>query len=204
MSQKSGVGEETVTDTANSKEMLGAGGVVFDVAAQADDEVVDRAGVGVFVDAPDLFEDLFAGDDLAFALGEVAEEVGLHESEVGDAVGGDKLEGVEADGAVVEGVFVGLVRRGGGFGWTWRMPGGAAEQGFKSHEEDAEVERFGEVVVGAGFDTFEDLFGACAGGEHQDRSEVLGFTEGADDGEAVGAGKHAVEDDGGGFLLAMR
>ena len=56
---------------------------------------------------------VFAGDDLAFALGEVAEEVGLHEGEVGGAVGGDELKGVEADGAVVEGVFVGRCWGGG-------------------------------------------------------------------------------------------
>ena len=85
--------------------MLRVGGVVFDVSAESDDEVVDGAGVGVFVDVPDLFEDLFAGDDLAFAVCEVAEEVGLHESEMRGAVGGDEFEGVEADGAVVEGVL---------------------------------------------------------------------------------------------------
>ena len=77
------------------------------------------------------------------------------------------------------------------------LPGGAAEEGFDADEEDVEVEGLGEVVVGAGFDAFEDLFGAGAGGEHQDGSVVLGFAEGADDGEAVGAGEHAVEDDGG-------
>ena len=104
-----GLGEEAVADAANGDEVLGVGGVVFDVAAEADDEVVDGAGVGILVDAPDLFEDLLAGDDLAFAFGEVAEEVGLHEGEMGGAVGGDEFEGVEADGAVVEDVLVGLI-----------------------------------------------------------------------------------------------
>ena len=93
---------------------MGVGGVVFDVAAETDDEVVDGASVGVFVDAPDLFEDLLAGDDLAFVLGEVAEEVGFHQGEMSDAIGGDELEGVEADGAVVEEVLVGLIGQGGG------------------------------------------------------------------------------------------
>src|ERR1019366_2452365 len=51
------VGEETVADTADSGEVLGVGGIVFDVAAEADDEVVDGAGVGVRVHAPDLLED---------------------------------------------------------------------------------------------------------------------------------------------------
>ena len=91
--------------------MGGVGGIVLDVAAEADDEVVDGSGVGVFADVPDLFEEGFAGDDLAGTIGKVAEEVGLHDGEVSGAVRGDQLEGVEADGAVVEGVGVG-----GGFG----------------------------------------------------------------------------------------
>src|SRR5260370_22532125 len=73
----SGVGEEAVADAADGDEVLGVGGIVFNVAAEADDEVVDGAGVGVLVGAPDLFEDLFAGDDLAFAFGEVAVEGGF-------------------------------------------------------------------------------------------------------------------------------
>ena len=107
------IGEEAVAYAAYGDQVVGVGGVVFNVAAETDDEVIDGAGVGVFVDAPDLFEDLFTGDDLALAVGEVAEEVGLHEGEMGDAVGSDELEGVEADSAVVEGVFV-LWFRGGG------------------------------------------------------------------------------------------
>ena len=108
--------------------MLGGGGIIFDVAAEADDEVVDGAGVGVFVDAPDFFEDVFAGDDLAFVGGEVTEEIGFHKGEVGGAVGGDEFEGVEADGAVVEGVLV--VRSGlvGGSACLGALPRGAAEE----------------------------------------------------------------------------
>ncbi len=77
------------------------------------------------------------------------------------------------------------------------LPGGAAEEGLDADEEDVEVEGLGEVVVGSGFEAFEDLFGAGAGGEHEDWGVVLGFAEGAGDGEAVLAGEHAVEDDGG-------
>src|SRR5208283_4247106 len=124
----SGVGEEAVADAADGGEVGGDGGVVLDVAAEADDEVVDGAGVGVFADAPDVFEDLLAGDDLAGAEGEVAEEVGLHDGEVGGAVRGDELEGVEADGAVVEGVGVGGGWLGGGDGGG--LPGGAPQEGL--------------------------------------------------------------------------
>lgn len=69
----SGVGEEAVADAADGEQVGGFGGVVFDITAQADDEVVDGAGVGVLVDAPDVFEDGGSRDDLAFAIGEIAE-----------------------------------------------------------------------------------------------------------------------------------
>ena len=109
---KSGIGEEAVADAADGEEMGGIGGVVFKVAAEADDEVVDGAGVGVFVDAPDLLEDVFAGDDLGGMGGEVAEQVRLHEGEVRGAMRGDELEGVEVDGAPGEAVaVVGRARR---------------------------------------------------------------------------------------------
>jgi hypothetical protein len=77
------------------------------------------------------------------------------------------------------------------------LPCGAAEKGLDANKEDVEIEGLGEVIVGSGFKTFKNLFGARAGGEHQDWGVALGFAEGADDGEAVGAGEHAVEDDGG-------
>ncbi len=52
-----GIWAKSVPHASHGDEVLGVGGVVFDVAAEADDEVVDGTGVGVFVDAPDLLED---------------------------------------------------------------------------------------------------------------------------------------------------
>ena len=77
------------------------------------------------------------------------------------------------------------------------MPGGAAKEGLEANEEDVEVEGLGEVIVRAGFDAFENLFRARAGGEHEYGSITLGFAESPDDGEAVDSREHAVEDNGG-------
>jgi hypothetical protein len=46
--------------------MLRLAGVSLDVAAEADYEIVYRARVGVFVQAPDIFEDGLARDGAAF------------------------------------------------------------------------------------------------------------------------------------------
>src|ERR1700735_4919337 len=81
------------------------------------------------------------------------------------------------------------------------LPGGASKKGFETNQEDIQIEWFRKVVVGPSLDAFEDVLGTRAGGEHQDRRIELGFAKGADDGEAVGAGQHTVEDDGGDVLF---
>jgi hypothetical protein len=81
-SLRSGLRHEAIADAADGEEVAGVCGVGFEVAAEADEEVVDGAGVGVLVDAPDVFEELFAGDDLVGALEKIAEEIGLHDGEV--------------------------------------------------------------------------------------------------------------------------
>ena len=59
--------------------------------------------------------------------------------------GRDQLQRVEADGAVVEDVFV--RRR------FWRrgsiLPRGAAQQRLQPHQQDVQVEGLGKIVVGA-------------------------------------------------------
>ncbi len=90
--------------------------------------------------------------------------------------------------------------RGGSFGGRVGLPVHAAEESGEAGEEDVEVEGLGEVVVGAGGEAFDDVFGAAAGGEQEDGSVAAGFAKGADDGEAVAAGEHDVEEDGGGRI----
>ena len=62
--------------------MAGLGGVAFDVAAEANDEIVDGASVGVFVQIPDVVQDSFAGDGMTAVADQVAEKFGLHQGEL--------------------------------------------------------------------------------------------------------------------------
>src|SRR4051812_10313093 len=57
------------------------GGVLFDLLAQLDHEVVDAAGGRVAGDAPDLVQDLVARDRLAGALVEEADQLDLVEGQ---------------------------------------------------------------------------------------------------------------------------
>ena len=51
---------ESVAYATHRQQMLGLGRIAFDVAAQAYDEIIDGAGVGILVQTPDVFEDRFA------------------------------------------------------------------------------------------------------------------------------------------------
>src|ERR1044072_1344731 len=53
---------EAIADAAHGQQVHGVGGVVFDVTAQPDDEVVYGARVCVLAQVPDLFEYLAARD----------------------------------------------------------------------------------------------------------------------------------------------
>lgn len=58
--------DELVADAAHGEEVTRSGGIAFEVAAEADDEVIDGAGGGGGVEAPDAVEELIAGEDVAF------------------------------------------------------------------------------------------------------------------------------------------
>ena len=73
------------------------------------------------------------------------------------------------------------------------LPGFAAQQASDARDEDGKIERLGQIIVGAGFKSLQNVFGARARGQHQQRNVILGFAQGARHGEAVLAGKHYVQ-----------
>src|SRR6476620_3463864 len=66
------MGIELVAETADGTQVARLGWFALDVAAQADDEIVDGTCVGVFVEIPDVLQDRFAGDGVASVLDQVA------------------------------------------------------------------------------------------------------------------------------------
>src|SRR5215813_13385142 len=72
---------ESVSDSANCEQMPGARRIVFDITAQADDEVVNGAGVSVFAEAPDLIENWFSRDDPAAIANQMTKEFGFHDGQ---------------------------------------------------------------------------------------------------------------------------
>ena len=76
------------------------------------------------------------------------------------------------------------------------MPSFAAQQAFEAREQNGEIEWLGQIVVGARFESFENIFRAAARREHQQRNVVFRFAQFARDGEAVFPGQHHIENEG--------
>ena len=74
---------EAVAFTADGEEVGGGGGVEFDFSSERGDEVIDGAGAGVGVVAPDDVEESFAGHGFAFARNEEPEDAEFFGGEFG-------------------------------------------------------------------------------------------------------------------------
>src|SRR5438876_1831685 len=82
--------------------MLWIRGIVFDIAPEANDEVVHGPSIGILVQSPDLFENRFAGNILALVPDQMAQEFGLHQGETNGRSVHLKLELAKIDGASAE------------------------------------------------------------------------------------------------------
>jgi hypothetical protein len=91
-----------VADAAHGEQQCRPAGIVFHVAAETHDEVVDGARVGVFAERPDVFENRLARDRLAGVSDQVGQQVALHLGEVVGVPCHLQLEGVQVDDAAVE------------------------------------------------------------------------------------------------------
>ncbi len=77
--------------------------IVFNVAPQPDNKIVDGARVGIFVQAPDFLENLLARNHAPIVAHQMAQEFRFHQRQVNDVVDGTQFEGAEVDGPAIEG-----------------------------------------------------------------------------------------------------
>jgi hypothetical protein len=84
------------------------------------------------------------------------------------------------------------------------LPGCASQERFDAHQEDAQIEGLGKVVVRARLNSFQDIFGPGARCQHKDGGEAFRLAQSADDIDAIRTRKHAVENDGGYRLIGVQ
>jgi hypothetical protein len=49
-----------IAEPTNRQQVLWFGGIIFNIATQAHDEIIDRARIGIFLQVPDLLQNFFA------------------------------------------------------------------------------------------------------------------------------------------------
>src|SRR5579883_560121 len=196
-----GLRNEPVTHAADGEQVPRMGGVVFDVPAQPHDEIIDGAGVGVLVQAPDLFEHVLTGNRAALVPDQVPQEIGFHKRQGENLAADAQFEQVEADRLAVEGKTV--ARRGLRQSERCFEPGAAAQETADARDENRELERFRQVVVRSGSEAAQHVLRMAARSEHQGRDELAGAAELLDNGKAVLAGQHHVQNEEIGRLSAI-
>src|SRR5258708_36666993 len=101
-------------------------------------------------------------------LDEVSEQFRFHERQLHDFLASLQAQVLKVNDFVPKSKYVQGVRAaGGGFvqGPAFTvLPVFAPQQASHASDEDGEVERFGQIVVGPGFKSLQNVFGARAGG----------------------------------------
>ena len=77
-----GLGDKLIAKSADRNQVLRLGGIVFNVAAQADNEIINRARIGIFLQVPDLFQNFFARYGTPAIADEIAEQICFHQREL--------------------------------------------------------------------------------------------------------------------------
>ncbi len=173
---------EAIADAADGDDEL----VADLLADMAEVDVYDAGFAEVFA-APDLFEQLLAGEDAAAIFGEGAQEVEFEGGEVyGDIVHGDEAR-ARVDADVAEG-------EGGRLEASAAARLDAAEGGFDAGSEFARGEGFGDVVICADGEA-DDLVGLFGARSEEDDVDVGFAAEVGEEFDAVHAWEHDVEDD---------
>ena len=105
-----GLGDKAVAHAANRQKMARLCRIFFDVLAQAHDEIVDGACVGVFGKPPDIFQNGFARDVAPFVVDQVTQQLSFHQRQLDRVALGAEFESAEVDGLALKGNRFALVR----------------------------------------------------------------------------------------------
>src|SRR6266852_6480585 len=98
---------KAVAYATHGLQVFGLRRVLFDIAAQTHHKIIDRAGVGIFVQSPDFFEDRFAGYHFSVVADQVAQKLGFHQREMDGISKRAQFEFAEVDCFSVEAKNVG-------------------------------------------------------------------------------------------------
>ena len=162
----------------------------LDVAPQPRHEVVDGPGVGVLAHPPHLFEEGLPRHRRARVLHQIAQQRRLHQRQ--RLLGAVAAQHLIAKVHVPAGKRVLVVLR--------RLPrllpvqpSAAPEQPLDPRQQDGQIERLGQIVVGARLESAQDVVGVRTRRQQHDRDETARRPQPPHDLETVEARQHDVE-----------
>src|SRR6202021_3244916 len=88
---------ETASPAAPCEQMGRFSRIIFDIAAQTHDKIIDSACVGIFPQIPHIFQNGLARYALAILLYQMAQKFRLHQRELYSVGFGAKLQRVEIE-----------------------------------------------------------------------------------------------------------
>ncbi len=176
---------EPIPISADGEKVDGGRGVGFDLFSESEDEVVHGAGARVSVVAPDLVEEFFTTDGLAFRFNEDLKHADFFFGKIlGFSIAGEvSFRKVNFTGPDLIGVG------------DWLGALESPQEGMHAGEELFHAEGFCEVVIGSAVKAADPVVDLVFRSEHEDGDLVAMLAQGFAEGEAIELGHHDIEQD---------
>jgi len=110
-SATAGMATKAVANAAHRQQMARVSRILFDVTPQTHDEVIDRPRIGVFMQAPNLFQHFLARHRPILVLDQITQDVGFHQRQRKYLIANMQLEAIEMHRLVAESEDVHQLRR---------------------------------------------------------------------------------------------
>src|SRR6267143_1060048 len=206
------LGQKAVAHSAHCKQMARLSRILFDIAPQPHDEIIDRASVGVFVQTPNVFQNRLPRNYASLISDKMTQQHRLHHCQVNHVRAGAEFQRSEIDALAVKGkcsefIGAGSIIKSTQLHTRWSrrffrsgllprlLPLAPPHQSLQPCQKNRQVERLGQVVVGACSKPLQHILRTAPGSQHQHRHIVTRCSQLGNHAESILARKHNVEYD---------
>src|SRR6266566_5523525 len=105
--------QKAVAHSAHCKQMARLSRILFDIAPQPHDEIIDRASIGVFVQTPNVLQNRLPRDYASLITDKMTQQLRLHHCQVNHICAGAEFQRSEIDALAVKGKCSEFIRGGG-------------------------------------------------------------------------------------------
>ena len=135
------VGDEAIADAAHRLQVNRVHGIIFKVAPESDDEVVDRARIRVLMQMPDLIQNFAARNGAARVGNKIAQQFDLHHGEANLFIGRAYFQQAKIDRFAGERIFIRCRQL--LLCFLRAKPAGATKQSIQASQKNRQLEGLG-------------------------------------------------------------